>query len=280
MRRVLMLLAAIGLGACTLVYDLDDLAGGASNADAGAFGDGSSPSGDAASDAGGDAPVDAELPDAPFTIDCADGVVGHWAMDEGNGMTVGDRCPNALHGTIVSLDGGATWGTRGDGGALELSGNAYVSLGKHSQFQLEGPFTIAGFMRVTSSPDGYIAVWYNYVGGGNIGVELLVDFSGTGYAQVGFGSTSTKVEIGAFGTLKWKHFAVVFVPNERVEVFVNGEAVAKGVPPAGSGTSVPSEGEVRFGPVFDTASWAGALDDIVVYKRALTNDQIGALSRR
>ena len=276
MRRVLMSLAAIGLGACTYIYGLDDLAGETPTTDAGSS-DGSNPADTSVVDTGNNPVADGGTSDAPFTIDCADSVVGYWPMDEGSGIEVRDRCPNALHGKFVPADGGVSWGTRSDGGCVALTGDAVVSLGKHSQLELAGPFTIAGFVRVDQSVSGFVGIYYNFTGGSTYGAELILDYSGGAYGQIGVADAAVKAELGAIPPGKWRHLAMVFVPNERFEVFLNGASMAKVVPPPGP--VAPNPSEVRIGAVFSQVAWTGAIDDVVVYSRALTNDHLVGLSK-
>src|SRR5688572_12797600 len=146
MRRVVLPLLVAGLVACTYVYGLDDFAG-EPDVDAGTA-DGSDGGVSPAAEGGSDVAVDGALPDARFEIDCSDGVVAHWPLNEEAGTVVADRCPLKLDGELRPEDGGFDWGTRGASGCIELRGNAYVSIGNRSALQLTGPITVAGFVRM------------------------------------------------------------------------------------------------------------------------------------
>jgi hypothetical protein len=277
LRHAVMPFVVAGLGACSFIHGLEDLSSGGDGADAGEP-DGSTPPDSTAAESGLDAPSDETAADAPatFTIDCADSVVAHWEMNEGSGGVLVDRCPAESNGQILPLAGAATWGMRGQSGCLELEGNAYVSLGSKSELQLGGPFTVAGFVRSDSAPVGYVGVYWNL--GGTLGLELVIDPDGLAYAQVGAEGGASRADIGKLAPSTWTHLAFVFEPNKRLEAFRDGKSVASVVPAAGLANTNPSE--ARMGPITDSGSWKGALDDVVIYSRALSASEIRALAAR
>jgi hypothetical protein len=268
-------LVAASLAACTYIYGLDDLAGEPPTNDAGTS-DGTGPSVPVADSGGGDALFDVTPLDAGFTIDCADRVVAHWPMDEGAGASVFDRCPLHLDGTLTQDDGGVARATRADGGCIELKGNAHVALGVRSELQLTGPFTVAGFIRMDQIPTGYVGLYWNL--GGTLGFEIVLSYEARAYAQVGVADQTLGAPMGELLTGVWTHLAMVFEPNVRVEAFRDGASVGKTIPPNGPANKHPTP--IRLGPVTPSSVWAGALDDVVVYSRALSASEIAALARR
>ena len=276
MRRVVLPLLVAGLAACTYIYGLDDLAG-EPGGDAGIV-DGSEggPSPVAEGGGGTDAPVDSAELDARFEIDCSDGVIAHWSMEDDGGAIVRDRCPLRLDGELLPEDGGVAWSKRGASGCIELKGNAHVFLGARNALQLPGPLTVAGFIRPDTFPDGFVGVFWGLAG--PAGFELIVAYNGKTYAQVGIAGQAFQVDIGDLVAGEWAHLAFVFEPNVRLEVFRDGKSVAKGIPPSGSATINPNA--ARLGPVYSSSTWNGALDDVIVYARALSASEIDALSKR
>ncbi|TVP82549.1 MAG: LamG domain-containing protein [Puniceicoccaceae bacterium] len=73
---------------------------------------------------------------------------------------------------------------------------------------------------------------------------------------------------------EWNHLAFTY-ENETVTIFWNGQEVASGVLP---GTFSPnSNNPMYFGRDGSTRFFAGMLDDVQIWKRALTESEIQGL---
>jgi hypothetical protein len=184
--------------------------------------------------------------------------------------------PLHADGTMTLMDGSVGWGARGDSGCLEMKGNGFIALTTRSELQLTGPLTVAGFIRMDQTPIGYVGVYWNL--GGSLGLEVVLSYESRAYGQIGVGGTTVQVEMGTPLEGAWTHLAMVFEPIMRVEVFRDGKSVGKSIPPAGMAN--PNPNGIRLGPVTSGATWMGALDDVVVYSRALSAGEIAALAQR
>lgn len=275
MRRVV-IASAFGtmLGACTYIYGLDDFEGEGTGTDAGAPESGSSDvaSSDAPASTDGNVAIDGAVDAGPL-LDCNNGILAHWQMDEGSGTAIGDRCSKKLDGVTI---GTVSWGKRGSSNAVMLDGDGYVTFGETDALRLTGPFTIAGFIRSEGAPStGYAALFWNF--SDNLGVEITLSYENRLYASVGCGAGK-----GAFlnfpdlGKGVWTHVAAVFEPNVRLEIFTNGQSVEK---TTNICAPMVSASETRFGAVFDS-KWTGGIDDLIVFSRALSQPEIAALAAR
>ena len=200
------------------------------------------------------------------------GLVLHYDCDEGSGDVLRDRSGNGHDGKIV----GAAFVAHGDGSALEFDGAGdFVDCGISAGAGLSGAASVVVWFRpleMSASRYGaslvmregaYDLMWYSY---GNCWWQL----SGTPRASV-----ATSEVVGPSG--RWHHVAATF-DGQTVKVHVDGRAPAT-VGAAGTRT-------LAAGKIFwlgkqnaETAEARFLLDDVRVYDRALSADEIAALHR-
>jgi hypothetical protein len=245
---------------------------------------------DARSDASADAATDSAIQDAtPSECDgavvdfsCgsdlgANGMVAYWPLDEASGGTVHDCTSNGTDGILASWDGGAplpTWGPGHHGGALLFDGaGGFVDLGTPSDLRIGGALTMSAWVR--SSPQGNQAVqatvvgtdiWWVYLRAGSAGIT--VESMGAGYVTL---STGNVVASG-----QWTHMVGVFQPGGTLEVYVGGQRKGNLSVDAGNPYTNPARARIGANSLGDF--FAGAIDDVRIFKRALSPCEIGALA--
>lgn len=209
------------------------------------------------------------------------GLVAYWPMDEGSG-TIVHECHQGLNGFFAG-DGGVSWGNRASGSNLEFDGGGYVSTGTRPELQLPGPFTIAGWFRADAKPSGYAALLWNFdSAGGNVGYEIVYTSGGALQAQLGFGFPVSVLFQSPTPNV-WMHLAAVFEPGKDLIVYVNGitfstlNTLVDGGP-FPDASILPNDRDTRFGPPFSGNSFLGGVDDVRVFSRALSIDEIYALA--
>jgi hypothetical protein len=225
------------------------------------------------SDGGADATID-----APAILRCdAPGLVAYWPMNEGTGTVVHD-CKSGFDGMF----GGAavTWGTRDGGGSLVFAGTGYVTLGARPGLQLTGPITVAGYIRIDSLPSQYASLFWNFYQ--NNGYELTVASTNELYGQVGNGADNAVAHFPTPQLGVWHHVVFVFEPSVRVETFLDGVSVQKLTTSDDGGpfpiaNVTPSTNDQLFGAL-DNGSWSGAISNLRIFARALTQDEIAVLA--
>lgn len=224
-----------------------------------------------------------ELP-APIPTTCnEDGLVARWPLDEGRLTIVHDCTSNELHGAIPGQFTAMAWGTRGDGGCIEIRGAGDIlALGKPALLDLPGAFTLAGWIRSDSNPSAYLGFLWRF--GSQRGWELSMSSNGELYAQVAVEGGVVESRFPPLLENRWTHIAAVFEPGERLEVYMNGESVGK-TTVLKSGDALPDGGALTptsgliAGPLGGAdARWYGAIDDLRVYSRALTESELLALA--
>lgn len=197
----------------------------------------------------------------------ASGLVAAYSFDEGAGTTLLDRSGRGHPGTVT----GATWGTGRTGGGLTFNGTtAAVTIADHADLDL-GAMTIEAWVRPTTVSGWRTVVLKERPAGLAYGLYASGDSPGpSGWTTSG--TTERRVQgPSALPVGTWSHLAVTH-DLVTMRLFVDGVQVAS-VPAAGASTT--STGPLRLG---GNAVWgeyfAGTLDDVRLYDRALTAAEI------
>ncbi len=211
----------------------------------------------------------------------ADGLVAYWPMNEGSGTTITD-CTQGIIGNFQGTPSPG-WGTRGDGGNLEFTGSGNIHIPSETALQLGGPFTIDGWFRSDAPPSGYTSLFWSFEE--PAGFEITESYDGFLYAQVGVAGQAIRSDFLEPPPLStWQHLTAVFEPGVNLRVYVNGvrgqvmttleDGAALPNVPAGLNTDGP-----QMGPVFNSSSsWVGGIDDVRIFSRALSDDEIAFLA--
>ena len=278
------------LAACSLFTSFGDLSAGDDStpdvaSEAGASEAGASEAG--ASEAGGDASQDAPSND-PLSCNDPDLVLG-WSFDEGQGTVAFDCGPTKINGIFGGITGAASWGQRDAGGALEIFGRGDVQVESRSELDPAGSMSVTAFVRSDEDPIGYAYLAYHLGsgGGGNVyGWELTLDSAGRLYAVIGFGAGTAVADFPPLVAARWTHVAFVYDVGTSFEIYVDGASITKkttlkdGKPLPSSGPTPAPGGRDFYVGAESGSTWKGAVDEVRVYRRALTAGEISALAGR
>jgi concanavalin A-like lectin/glucanase superfamily protein/putative esterase len=203
--------------------------------------------------------------------------VAYWKFDEGSGTTAADSSGN---GNVATLNG-PTWASGEIGGALNFDGvNDYVSVPDASSLDNTSALTIAFWVKPTildGSPRGIVSkrtapsIQDAYSVFFSTGNRLFVDIDTSNDRF----STNT-----VFLTNTWYHVAVTYDGTlalaSRVNVYVNG---VRDKTAGETSASIPNYGSsLTLGKLGGTTSYfAGSLDDVRIYNRALTATEVSSL---
>jgi hypothetical protein len=213
--------------------------------------------------------------EAPLAVVDPD-LVGHWRLDEGEGTQALDSSGNGLHGAISS---GAAWIEGRIGGALSFDGVATaVSVPDADLLRIPGDITIAFWVNKRTSGGDYQRLVgkgderirnYGVWTGGSEGNRIL-------WQQY---DSQAKVVLNVAGQRSlpigtWAHVAAV-VKGSRASLYMDGRPDGQA---ERTGTPGVSSAPLTLGFGVMHAYFAGALDDVRVYRRALTLQEIQALS--
>lgn len=204
----------------------------------------------------------------------SEGPVGHWKLDEGSGITAFDSSGNGNAGALS----GPTWTAGRVAGALSFDGvNDSVSV-PHSNILNAYPVTIAGWFRTSTS--GLSGLVNKYLAGSLNGFQVFTSSGSlcawyfrdaSNYIWDGSGCG---LAVSGYSDGRWHHVAFV-VDASGGRLFVDGlQRASRGW----TGTPGPSSTTLNlsFGQYPGTPQpfYAGLLDDLRVYSRALSSDEI------
>ncbi len=216
------------------------------------------------------------------TGDLTCGLVGWWKFDDGSGTTAADSSGNGNTGTLVN---GPTWIMGQVGQALSFNGvNTWVSVNQSTSLQFgTGSFSASAWIYPTSNTQGTTHIVDNRWST----PYWDVIFSGTGqYIQC---SISDTVPNSAYVLLpnntvtinKW-HFVACIVDRstQQMSVYVDGTKYTSGYPDTSlvgnlnNGTNLVEIGQSQTVP---SGYFTGIIDDVRVYNRALSANEIATL---
>jgi len=199
-------------------------------------------------------------------------LVGWWKLDEGIGTTVVDWSGHGHHGTLRN---GPQWALTGyNSGALEFDGkDDYVSVLLDAS---ETEYAAAMWFRTTNANCGLLAVVQNDLGGDSDRHIYLS--AGNLMARVWndeiIGTTGLNIADGL-----WHHMVHTFGgPVGGQRLYVDGSLRASG---AKDVSDFDWQERLNVGWSSDGGGdfFEGALDDVHIYDRALSEEEIGALIR-
>jgi concanavalin A-like lectin/glucanase superfamily protein/F5/8 type C domain-containing protein len=198
-------------------------------------------------------------------------LIGWWAFDEGIGGVTADGSGNGNDGT---LNGGAAWVSGVYGTALEFDGqDAYVGTDQSLLNDLIA-FTMAGWISASNTTvysslfgqNDLVEFGFTTENGGQLGTWM----AGNDWAFIGANY--------AFAYPSWHHVALVG-DAERIVIYIDGQEVASDEGGMTSGTSSYdfNIGAVVFNEIGDP--FEGQIDDVWLFDRALTQEDIQTLMR-
>lgn len=221
------------------------------------------------------------------------GVVGHWLFEERGGLTAYDISGNYNDGTLTN---GPAWAAGQFGAALNFDGvNDYVNAGSNSvidNLMTSNPATLSFWMNPATPLDNLIfskndgnntaGWWVENISttptNGAIGLRLILVRATTNF-RFGVASPTNNV---------WTHITIVFdgtLTAANQKIYYNGINQTATTSADGTGTHATDAAEtLYFGNNFPASSagviftsYKGFLDDIRIYNRALTVEEVWSL---
>ena len=213
--------------------------------------------------------------------------VGHWTLDEGSGTTVADVSGNGNDGTIMDnpdLDD-PTWIAGVYGGALEFHGTGvagtggdFIDCGNDASLDITGPISIALWIRPDADdPEG------KGTSGGETAPMAKATSDWSWQVRYGWGGAPTPYMSFTFNTsprawasvgrnlerYEWCHIACSY-DGTTLKCYLDG--VETDSTPMGEIHS--SADPVLIGSDGWKCDWTGAIDDVRIYDRGLSADEI------
>jgi hypothetical protein len=199
-------------------------------------------------------------------------LVGAWGFDATSGTTAVDASGQGNTGTL----NGATWSTAGKfGGALSFDGiSNWVTVPDSPSLDLTTGVTMEAWVRPTAIGTRWRCVLLKE----QTGSLIYALYAGDGRQQAAT-DVFTSSDIGISGTATtplnaWTHLAATY-DGATLRLYVNGvQAASKAV----TGAIRTSTGALRIGgnSTWNDEWFAGLIDEVRVYKRALSATEIQA----
>ncbi|MHC4616748.1 MAG: LamG domain-containing protein [Planctomycetota bacterium] len=212
----------------------------------------------------------------------SDGLVAHWKFDEGTGPTAYDSA-GTNDGTLVN---GPVWTTGVLDGALEFDGiNDYVTVPDDPSLNITGDITVSAwvyFARGGTGQEGSqqgIVTKCSEAGARNNPFDFRTDVSGVPCLFFNRANASEYQYI--YGTesipiLEWHH-VLVRVENKVPDFYIDGALGGKTGDTTFTITPTANSKPVLLGRRDDGLHLAGTIDDVRIYDRALSAEEIEEL---
>lgn len=209
------------------------------------------------------------------------GLAGYWAMDNGSGTSVTDSSTNGNTGTLT---GGSSWGTGQIGSAVDLDGtDDYVDMG---DLFYSDAFTVCAWVRadVIDANTRNIVLKRNTPGVSAGSNEWTLNASTSGFTFTTWTSASvTALNITGStvpSTATWYHVCGVEHGNGRTGyIYLNGTQNASGTQTAALWDTADRVQIGARSAANDNRYWNGLVDEVRVYNRGLSADEVADLYR-
>lgn len=215
-----------------------------------------------------------------------DGLVGWWKFDETNGTVAYDSSGNGNDGNLTN---GPTWTTGKIGGALHLDGvDDYVKVMHSDELNLVNSFSIALWVKILrkvasgdyTSDQNLISKRLNLVNYSEAYALKIFgpDRPNAGRAEFGTNASTFSPPWHAgssiFDTNGWYHLTVT-IDNQSVKIYINSSTDSES---SYTGQLSINEQPIFIGIKADmTRAVKGLIDDIRIYDRALSAEEVQAL---
>ncbi len=206
------------------------------------------------------------------------GLVGYWSMEDCKLTKATDNSGRGNTGTLTNfaLTGATSNWVAGKLGACALNFDGTTDYVSSSQVLTSGVFTMSAWINparygASNQANGII---YQGTGVGDGGMALAVYANNSGLL-LRSGTTSYLSNSNVITLNRWQHVAVT-VSGSSYAFYVDGVIVGQG-----SGTVALSANSLKLGYWYNAAEsfrfFQGSMDDVRVYNRALTGNEIARL---
>ncbi len=210
------------------------------------------------------------------------GLVGHWKLDEATGTRALDSSGRNFHGTY---EGGATLGQAGaDGFAVGLDGvNDRVQL---PALKLNrNTVTITAWVWRRGNPSIYAGIFVSRAGKTTAGISTgsTLDAGGWGVNNLLAYNWNDAAAAWSFNSgllipeQEWAFVAAVIEPDRATLYMDDGELQSAVNPVAHGIEEFDGVAYIGYDPFQADRYWPGMIDDVRVYDRAMSEDQIQGL---
>ena len=208
-----------------------------------------------------------------------EGLIGYWKFDEGKGGLTQDFSGNGNNGRIH----GAKWVTGKCGQALGFDGiDDYVDCGNDESLNFgTGDFTLEAWVKITQAPEGTKGFGVVVKGGptsvdGQYGVFVsTVNITAAMRDDAGFVGTTFEYSLD-----KFYHVAGVFDRDRYLSLYIDGVLEDNDGISSHSSNDISNNNDltIGYGTIAGNPGYfKGIIDEVRIYNRALSADEVKAL---
>ncbi|OHB68890.1 MAG: hypothetical protein A2Y77_04935 [Planctomycetes bacterium RBG_13_62_9] len=206
-------------------------------------------------------------------------LVGWWKLDE----MAGAAADSSGHGNTGTVNGAPQWVRGFLDGAFDFNGSTYIDCGSGPSLSPSGSLSVAAWIKMNfANADRKIA---GNQDGSHGGYKLGV-YSGNGMLEFEIRTatnTAVLTRTSPGGTAlqqgTWYHVVGVYSKGQHLRTYVNGKLDRELVTAEAAGIST---GTLKIGrePYSGSYFWLGLMDDVRIYNKALTQQEIAQLAFR
>lgn len=207
-------------------------------------------------------------------------IVGYWKMDEGSGSTLLDESVNSNNGTITGTTyaGIGAFGYDADD-SITFNGTSsdVITVPSHSSLDITGEeISVALWMKTTATNDNRPLVSKSSATQNNYNLRTATNAQGLGKMSFVITTSGGNTALASTSTVndgEWHHVVGVY-DGIKMYIYIDGEEDAS-VAKTGTLVTVVSDLVLgRYSISGSTAYYNGSMDNVVIYKRALTPDEV------
>jgi hypothetical protein len=204
-------------------------------------------------------------------------LAGYWAINEGAGSKVTDLSGNGNDGTLINMEPSTDWVGTERGYALDFDGtNDYVNIGDGAAVVGSGNFAISAWIKTSMTARG---IFVNQRATDSTdGTYLLgVDDSPVGKIEFSIANTGIGFNFNSNASVndgEWHHIVAQKVNTTGGEIYIDGRFDNSGT---GSAKALLAVDVVIGRWNGDGLYFDGLIEDIRVFKRALSADEIHSI---
>lgn len=211
-----------------------------------------------------------------------DDAAHYWAFDDASGRTVSDT--RGSNGTLIGASQGFGWASGVAGAALGMAGVTGDRVELPDGFLKGSQGSISVWFKVMDMSDRNVIFSGRSLGDNYVYAALMIDHDGRPQLQFRTSSTGNDQKAQADRLLnknEWYH-VVLTADTFRYHMYINGEEVSIGgdnvgrwIPDLSSHTFQYRVGSLDSVPL--TGAFNGYVDELRIYDRALTLDDVASL---
>jgi len=211
---------------------------------------------------------------APMAVpaELREGLVAYWPLDGDAKDASGNGNDGVLHGAISAPDRNGK-----AGGALRFDGASTAEIPDSLSLRtVTNAFTVAAWVQVERLFTRYGPAWASILAKGRNDRQFALNLCfSTHDAEIGMSRHAFFARLPRMK--EWTHVAVTFVEDGEAIAYVNGKAAGTCLNPR---TLPPNHEPLFLGadPYGDAEYLIGALDDVAVWNRALSADEVAKLA--